>query len=186
MQSGHLKSQNTADALYIKYLSSGRSMAVATKTLHQKITATSRKIARYTARSEGFYQNKLFATDQHKFYEFLSSSNKTVIASVPNDRDVVKFKFWTILWGNDRPHNESTSWIGQVTTDLQNMSSQGQIHISTSTVSSAARKLNNWRAPGPDGIHNFWIKHFSHLHPCLAEQIQMGKCPIGSHLAELC
>ena len=93
LQSRHLKSQNTADVLYIKYLSSGGSMAVATETLCQKITGTSRKIACYTARSEGFYQNKLFATDQHKVYEFLSSSNKTAIDGVPNDRGVVKF--WT-------------------------------------------------------------------------------------------
>jgi len=69
-------------------------------------------------------------------------------------------------------HNESASWISQVATGLQDMSSQERVHISTITVTSAARKLNNWKAPGPDGIYNFWIKHLSHLHPRLAEQIQ--------------
>ena len=39
-------------------------------------------------------------------------------------------------------------------------------------VSNAAHKMSNWRAPGPDGIHTFWMKHLSSLHPRLASQIQ--------------
>jgi len=143
LQFGHLKSQNIVDALYNKYLTSGSSMATAIEALRQKITATSKKIAHYTARTEEFHQNKLFVTDQHKLYESLSSSTKPfffwwkktkthkayvdlffwwkkgqcivlfcfvlcfVFDTVPNDKDIVKF--WTTLWGDDTPHNESAS-----------------------------------------------------------------------------
>jgi len=64
MQCGDLKSQNTLDALYNKYLPTGSPLTVVIETLLQKITATSRKITSYAARSEGFYQNKSFAADQ--------------------------------------------------------------------------------------------------------------------------
>jgi len=86
MQSGYLKSQNTIDALYSKYLFSGSSIAVALESLPQKITAT---------------------------------------------------KY--------RPGGHVIS---------------GASSYSTIIVSSAARRLNNWKAPGPDGIHNFWSKHY--------------------------
>ena len=110
MQSGHLKSQCTIDALFNKYLaSSGSTLTVAIKTLRQRITATSRKIARYTARTEGFYQNRLFGADQHKFYASLSSSAENDNDILPNDKDVVEF--WSTLWGDSTPHNESTCWI---------------------------------------------------------------------------
>ena len=29
-----------------------------------------------------------------------------------------------------------------------------------------------WRGAGPDGIHNFWIKHLTNVHDQLASQIQ--------------
>ena len=57
------------------------------------------------------------------------------------------------------------------------MTSQEHIHISTSMVSSAARKLSNWRASGPDGIYTFWVKYLSSLYPWLAAQIQ--DCVVG-------
>ncbi len=90
--------------------------------------------------------------------------------TLPNDKDAVEF--WSTLWGDSTPHNESACWIGQVATDLQDMPSQECVHISTNMVASAACKLRNWKAPGPDGIHNFWIKHLSTLHNRLASQIQ--------------
>ena len=95
MQCGNLKSHNILATLYSKYLSNGSPLAVVIETLHQRIVATSRKIARYAARTEGFYQNKLFAVDQHKFYTYLSSAAKDNTNITPNDEDVVKF--WTSL-----------------------------------------------------------------------------------------
>ena len=152
------------------YLSSGSPLTVVIETLRQRIAATSRKIARCAAKTKGFYQNKLFAAGQHKFYTYLSSAAKDNTNITPNNEDVVKF--WTSLWSDDTPHNELACWVRQVAGDLQDMTPQECIHISISMVSSTACKLSNWRAPGPDGIHTFWIKHLSSLHPRLAAQIQ--------------
>ena len=103
MQCGNMKSHNTVNTLatfYSKYLSNGSPLTVVIESLHLRIAATSRKIACYAARTEGFYQNKLFAADQHKFYTYLSSAAKDNTAITPNDEDVVKF--WTSLRGGSR------------------------------------------------------------------------------------
>jgi hypothetical protein len=40
--------------------------------------------------------------------------------------------------------------------------------ITTEQVSRLIAKTLNWKAPGPDGISNFWIKWFTATHPYLA------------------
>ena len=62
--------------------------------------------------------------------------------------------------------------VSIATVNLQNMTHRDDIQISTDMIATAARKLNNWKATGPDCIHNFWIKHLSSLHPRLANHIQ--------------
>ena len=73
MQLNCLKNPDVIRLLHTKYLGTGVSLPVAIETLRQKVAALSRKIARFTARVEGFHQNKLFAADQRKFYKQLTS-----------------------------------------------------------------------------------------------------------------
>ena len=40
--------------------------------------------------------------------------------------------------------------------------------ITTEQVSRLIAKTLNWKAPGPDGINNFWIKRFTATHSYLA------------------
>jgi hypothetical protein len=40
--------------------------------------------------------------------------------------------------------------------------------IITEQVSRLIAKTLNWKAPGPDGINNFWIKRFTATHSYLA------------------
>ena len=40
--------------------------------------------------------------------------------------------------------------------------------ITTAKVSRLTAKTLNWKEPGPDGIHNFWIKRFTATHSYLA------------------
>jgi len=40
--------------------------------------------------------------------------------------------------------------------------------ITTEQVSQLIAKTLNWKAPGPDGINNFWIKRFTATHSYLA------------------
>ena len=73
LQSGHLKAPAVIDQLYSIYLVNGDPLPVIIETLRQKITALSRKISCFIARSQGFYQNRMFSNDQRRFYSSLTS-----------------------------------------------------------------------------------------------------------------
>ena len=36
------------------------------------------------------------------------------------------------------------------------------------------QKMANWKAPGPDGIHTFWLKQFASLHNKIAHYLQQA------------
>ena len=54
-------------------------------------------------------------------------------------------------------------------------------------VTYVTRKLSNWKAPGPDGLHNFWIKHLPAAHAlfakCFSEALS-DREGIPTHLTE--
>jgi len=104
--------------LHTKYLDNGVSLQVAIETLRQKVAALSNKIARFSARVEGFHQNKLFAVDQRKFYKQLAS-DEVVTDKSPNGDAVIRF--WSTLWGDTAPHNGDATWIIAIESSLHNL-----------------------------------------------------------------
>jgi len=62
--------------------------------------------------------------------------------------------------------------LSNVSESLTDVVPQREIVVTESVVGKAVKVLKNWRAAGPDGVHNFWIKHLTSLHPRLAVQIQ--------------
>lgn len=66
--------------------------------------------------------------------------------------------YWATIIGTQQefsPCNELREWAGQIEISLPNNQDDD---ILFSEVLSKARP---WKAPGPDGIHNFWWKHLS-------------------------
>lgn len=49
---------------------------------------------------------------------------------------------------------------------------QGDV-VTENGVSKTVRILKKWKAAGPGGVHNFWIKHLTSFHSHLASQIQV-------------
>ena len=151
------------------YTPNGVSLPVAIETLHQKVAALSRKIARFTARVEGLHQNKLFASDQRKFYKQLTSDGVVTDKSPYSDAII---KFWSMLWGDTAPHNRDAVWIKSTELNLHNLCAKETLVITPRLVAAAVKRLSNWKAPGPDCIHNFSVKYLSSLHDRLSAQIQ--------------
>ena len=44
--------------------------------------------------------------------------------------------------------------------------------ITTGTVRNQLKRIPNWKAPGPNEVHGFWLKNFRALHQIMAEQLQ--------------
>ena len=46
----------------------------------------------------------------------------------------------------------------------------GDIIIRTGIIKRQVKAVKKWSAPGPDELHDFWLKHLTSLHRCIAVQ----------------
>jgi len=59
------------------------------------------------------------------------------------------------LWGNIEFHNVNATCISDVTETFADMVPQRDVVVTENVVGKAVKKLKNWKAVGPDGVHSF-------------------------------
>jgi len=69
------------------------------------------------------------------------------------------------LRGEARYYNKSAPWL-QLLDDLQAPVMDACV-IDSSMFLTAVKRIHNWKSPGPDCIHGFWLKHLRSLHPVM-------------------
>ena len=141
--------------------------------LKQEILALKEKIERYSSRCEFHRQNKLFETNQKRFYDELENKGKeeSPESKGPDKKKVLDF--WGNIWGNGKKHNQDAEWIKDTKEETQDIPKQENLSITPAMVRKALKKMKNWRAAGTDGVQGFWLKNLTSLHDRLAEQLQM-------------
>ena len=72
---------------------------------------------------------------------------------------------------NPADHNRNSEWIMTVEKELESVTQQGNINITKEDVSIHLQKMPNWKAPGPDGLHGFWLKKFTSLHQVMVKHL---------------
>ena len=55
--------------------------------------------------------------------------------------------------------------------ELECVTQQDNVNITKEDVSIHLRKIPNWKAPGPDGLHGFWLKKFTSLHQAMVKHL---------------
>ena len=138
--------------------------------LKQRITAKAATVKRYTDRVSQYKQNRLFQSNQAKFYEELDGSHRE--QNINPDRTQIK-NFWEDIWGKDVSHNKDAEWIKELAEEGEPVKQQ-DIKISTEKVKSRISRMGNWKAPGLDGVQGYWLKSFKSLHTGIAEHLE--KC----------
>jgi hypothetical protein len=93
--------------------------------------------------------------------------NDSLIAET-NYRTNVLTNFWASIWGSAVKHNLQASWIRREQISMSYVTAMEHSPITTEQVSLLIVKTLNWKAPGPEGINNFWIKRFTATHSYLA------------------
>jgi hypothetical protein len=63
---------------------------------------------------------------------------------------------------------------------VSNVTAMEHSPITTEQVSRLIPKTLNWKAPGPDGINNFWIKRFTATHSYLAHYFNQFMADAGN------
>ncbi|CAG5036247.1 unnamed protein product [Parnassius apollo] len=137
--------------------------------LKQRIAAWGKRIRRYTERSTRFNQNSLFQSDQKRLYESLERPMVSGTGPAPNQADTVEF--WRGLWSEPVNHSEGP-WTEVVASQCAGITPMDPVIITPDDVAEAVRRAPNWKSPGLDGLHHYWLKGFMVCHSVLARQFQ--------------
>lgn len=92
--------------------------------------------------------------------------------------------FWKNIYGTTSKHNENAVWIRQE--ERKKAHQMVWEPITENNVKQAINKTQNWKAPGPDYIPNFWLKELHAAHKHLAREYNniIDSCEIPDWLAE--
>ncbi|CAH2017148.1 unnamed protein product [Acanthoscelides obtectus] len=163
------KSEKERDTIMRRYTSEENPTIVEVlDLLKQRLLALSQRVKRYKKSSQRRKQNILFHRNQRAFYKSVGKESDRTLqgkTSFPNTEDIRHF--WSGIWSNPREHR-TAHWYQQekARTSIQAMLSWT---ITKDDVVKAIGRTSNWRAPGPDGVHTYWIKAFTSTHQQLAK-----------------
>ena len=136
--------------------------------LKQRLIAKFKKVQRYKNRNKQFVQNRMFETNQRRFYEELDGNSNS--SQVTPDPEEAK-QYWDGIWGEETTYEKEAEWLQRLTEEIEPLQ-QDNIGISVETVTQFLKKVPNWKAPGPDLVQGFWLKNFTSLHTCIANNLQ--------------
>ena len=122
----------------------------------QRVKAKAHKIQRYTSRNKGYQQNKLFQTNQKCLLIQLGGGD----AQQENPEAEPSKRLWEGILGNPVTHNKKTAWLQENKEKENERVRQRFPEITTSTVRNQLKRIPNWKAPGPDEVHGYWLKNF--------------------------
>ncbi|CAG4982572.1 unnamed protein product [Parnassius apollo] len=134
--------------------------------LKQKITAWGKRIRRFTESSRWFNQNRLFQSDQKRFYTSLERPEVGGAGPGPDQANTAAF--WRGLWSE--PVNHSVGpWTVVVMSQCTSVTPIDPVIITPDGVDEAIRRAPNWKSPG---LEHYWLKVFVVCHTVFARQFQ--------------
>ncbi|KAL3273358.1 hypothetical protein HHI36_014806 [Cryptolaemus montrouzieri] len=136
--------------------------------MKQKLKALGNRSRRYKERVKRYKNNSLFYKNTKLFYRTLEQSD-TAEGAPPSPNDVRTF--WSGIWENDISHDENAFWMDEVESKIPKHN-MPDITITAEDISGTLKRSNNWAAPGPDRLHNFWWKYFKSTHKTIATLFQ--------------
>ena len=71
---------------------------------------------------------------------------------------------------------KDAKWLQDLQSEV-NVKEQEKIDITTGSLKKILRSIPNWKSPGPDLVHGFWLKNFSSLHERV--RLQLKECLVG-------
>ena len=149
--------------------------------LRQRISANTCRLKRYEAKWRTKKQNDMFKHQKHTFFQSLTSEEKNVIVPPVNDT----LTFWKQLWENPRQHD--SSFLTHIRAAMNPIDPMTPPVITDDLFIYAISRIKNWKSPGPDGLHGFWIKQFKSLHSRLCtylNDILCGRLSVDAWLLE--
>ena len=127
-----------------------------------KLAALCKSLRQLKAKRKRYENNRLFLTDQKRFFNQLRS-NKTSQVSNPPSKEHIQ-DFWSKTLSTPTSHEDNAPWLINEEAHQSNIKSDTWTDITTNLFLTNLKKLHNWKTPGIDRVQNFWIKHLTSLH----------------------
>ena len=160
------KMRKLKEMLYKKYkIKTPKDHTKLSEHLKQKVAAKACRIKRYTERSAQYQQNKMFSENTCRFYNTIMG--KTYTANITPSKQEVEC-FWKDIWEQDTSHNATAPWIQREYEKTAKIDRMEWDSITETELKIAINAAANWKAPGVDGITNFWLKTLTATHASLA------------------
>ena len=87
--------------------------------------------------------------------------------------------------GERKEHGKDAEWLKDVKRDFEDFEyqeEQEKVETTKEKIKKILRKMQNWKAPGPDSVQGFWLKHFKSIQEGLRGNLlkcfENGKLPI--------
>ena len=141
-------------------------------TLKQKLKVQAARLRRYKKSYQRHLDNALFQRNERAFYRRMGNAAdvRNAPEEIPSKDDVTRF--WRSIWSEAKEHNSTAPWIEQETVRHAHITHEGEVEITKEDVRRATLHIHNWKAPGPDKVHNFWLKKLTCVHTQLSRSIQ--------------
>ena len=146
------------------------SLASTIESLKQHVVAVAGSLSRYRKQALRHKQNRMFHANQQLLFKQFLNNNSSADSLVPDSREIVEF--WKSIWSCQKTHNQSARWLKTLKSEFTSfIVMQDDIVISANKVTQYCKRMCNWKAPGLDQLHGFWIKHLQSLHSRIAVQL---------------
>lgn len=107
----------------------------------------------------------MFADNPGNFYRSIRDTEIKV--QLPPDKQGIR-DFWSSIWEKGESHNETADWISREERRTRKVKDMPWEHITSEEVKNMLSKSSSWKAPGPDGLQNYWLKTFTAVHEPIA------------------
>ncbi|XP_060525287.1 uncharacterized protein LOC132701423 [Cylas formicarius] len=160
-----------ADNVQKKYGDSGNHTVDTVDLLKQKLRVYVNRLRRYKQSWHRRVDNNLFNRSPGAFYRNLAPSTTDDKGQYPEPESIREF--WRGIWQVLFNHKVSAEWIKCEQKKTERIKLMLPQVIVVEDLNEVLAKAKNWKAPGPDGIQNFWYKKFTAVRSKLADILSL-------------
>ena len=135
--------------------------------LKQWLYAKAAKLERYKEGVNQYKISKMFVQTQKRVYQQMHGI-RNINNEQPNAEE--SKQFWSNIWDNDKEHEKSAEWLGELRAKKGNIK-QNDIIITTEMIKGQVKKIPNWKSQVLDGVQGSWLKKWTTLHERLTKQM---------------
>ena len=141
-------------------------------TYRQKAKAKGARLRRYNELTKRKEQNFNFNNNRKKFFRELEKEN---VSSENINQDTGKFRhYWSSIWSTPKQYQKEANWIQEVEDRCVGLRPMDDVVFEPGDIAISLKKAANWKSPGPDKLHNFWLKYLTATHEPLARCFTEG------------